>query len=75
MSAVAHRFVRNANFNSSVTQRMANRSKPLTNTMVHLKDPATGKEVFLVGSTHASDLLALRTEELIKATKPDRVFL
>lgn len=74
-SQVAHRFVRNANFNSSLSQRMANRSSPLSNTMVHLTDPSSGREVFLIGSTHASDLLANRTQQLIQETKPDQVYL
>ena len=54
LSQVSHRFMRNANFNSSINNRMANRNKPLENTLRVLIDPSTKRELYLIGSTHSS---------------------
>lgn len=72
---LAHRFVRNANKATSAANRMNNRNKPLENTYKLLKDPQSGKEVHLIGTTHASQYLANRTKELMETVKPDLVYV
>jgi pheromone shutdown protein TraB len=54
---------------------MANRYAPFQNTLTILKDKESNKELYLIGSTHSSQLLAERTKELIKELKPDLVYL
>ena len=44
-------------------------------TFVHLTERFNGKEVFLVGSTNASTMLAQRTQKLIQEVKPDAVMV
>jgi hypothetical protein len=79
--SVAHRFMRNPNYWSSPLNRVANRSKPLENTLTKLEDPATGKTLYLIGTTNSSSLLAYRTKDLIESKKmyldlkPDSVFV
>lgn len=50
---------------------MANRHKPLENTLRILKDPSTDRCLYLIGSTHGSQLLANRTSALIQEVQPD----
>ena len=45
------------------------------NTLTHLTDPKSGRNLYLIGSTHASTQLALRTQKLIQDVKPDSVYL
>ena len=73
--SLAHRFVRNANQATSAANRMNNRNKPLENTYRLLTDPKSGKEVHLIGSTHASQYLANRTKDLMESVKPDLVYV
>lgn len=40
-----------------------------------MEDPANQRKLFLIGTTNSSNLLALRTQKLIQAEKPDAVFL
>lgn len=40
-----------------------------------LKDPSTGREVYLIGSTHGSQMLANRTGDLIREVQPDQVYV
>lgn len=44
-------------------------------TFVHLTERFNGKEVFLVGTTNMSTMLALRTKELIKEVRPQTVMV
>ena len=59
--SVTHRFLRNPNYWSNVSSRVANRSKPLENTLTKLEDPASGRTLYLIGTTNSSSLLAYRT--------------
>ncbi len=40
-----------------------------------MNDPATGRELYLIGTTNSSNLLANRTKSLIEKVKPDSVFV
>jgi hypothetical protein len=75
MSRVVHRFVRNQNINSGYYFRPANRHDPFNNTLTVLNDPASGRELYLIGTTNSSNLLANRTKSLIEKVKPDSVFV
>lgn len=75
MSRVVHRFVRNQNINSGYYFRPSNRHDPFKNTLTVLNDPATGRQLYLVGTTNSSTLLANRTKKLIETEKPDTVFV
>jgi len=44
-------------------------------TLVHLTERFNGKEVFLVGTTNMSTLLAKRTQKLIGDVQPDAVMV
>ena len=43
--------------------------------MVHLTERFNGKEVYLVGSSNQSTMLAQRTQKLIQEVKPDAVMV
>lgn len=45
--------------------RVVNRYRPEENTMKVLKDPKSDRELYLIGTTNSSTLLAHRTKELI----------
>jgi hypothetical protein len=40
-----------------------------------LEDPRNNRQLLLIGSTHASEMLALRTKKLIAEEKPDSLFV
>lgn len=75
LGQVAHRFVRNQNYASSVFNRQGNRHYPFENTLKVLEDPKNGRKLFLIGTTHASTILAYRTKALLEKLKPDSVFV
>jgi hypothetical protein len=47
----------------------------LDSTLIHLTEPYDNTELYLVGTTNYSDILANRTRKLIKEVKPDVVFV
>lgn len=47
----------------------------LESTLIHLTEPFDNTEVFIVGTTNKSDILANRTKKLIQEVKPDVVFV
>lgn len=62
---VIHRFIRNANIDSSIHNRIANRFSPFTNTLVNLEDPSTQRKLTLIGTTNSSTTLSHRTRILL----------
>jgi len=70
-----HRFLRNPNYYSDVWHRVANRPSPFENTLTILKDPAHDRELYLIGTTNSSTLLAKRTRDIIRNEKPDTVYV
>lgn len=72
---VIHRFVRNANIESSIYNRVANRFSPFENTQLTLTDPATQRTLTLIGTTNSSNTLAHRTKGLLEKLKPDAVYV
>ena len=59
----------------SVACSVATRGDAFENTLTKLTDPATGRELYLVGTTHGSSTLAVRTQKLIQDLKPDNVLV
>jgi len=55
--------------------QISNRTTPFENTLTILDDPATGRQLYLIGTTNSSTLLAKRTQEIIKNEKPDSLFV
>lgn len=51
------------------------RATPFENTLTVLKDPKTGRELYLIGTTNSSTLLANRTKKLVSEVKPDEVIV
>jgi hypothetical protein len=47
----------------------------LESTLIHLTEPFDNTEVYIVGTTNKSDILANRTKKLIQEVKPDVVFV
>ena len=47
----------------------------LDSTLIHLTEPYDNSEIFIVGTTNSSDILANRTKKLIQEIKPDVVFV
>lgn len=72
---VVHRFLRNPNLASSETNRVGNRYNPFTNTLTHLKDPQSNRELFLIGTTNSSTTLAHRTKKLIEEVNPTSLYV
>ncbi|CAD8124528.1 unnamed protein product [Paramecium sonneborni] len=72
---VVHKFQRNQNHLLSKFLRAGNRSNPFENTLTILEDPAHHRKLYLIGSTHASTMLAYRTQKLINEVKPDSVYV
>jgi hypothetical protein len=72
---VFHRFLRQPNINSSITNRIGNRFDPLNNTLKVLKDPETNRELYLIGTTNSSTFLAHRTKKLVEDVKPSFVYV
>mmetsp|Transcript_81380 Transcript_81380/g.94873 ORF Transcript_81380/g.94873 Transcript_81380/m.94873 type:complete len:440 (+) Transcript_81380:25-1344(+) len=75
IGAPIHRFVRNPNYASSIWNRAANRGSVLDATLSKLEDPQNGRTLYLIGSTHSSTRLALRTKELVAQVKPDVLYV
>jgi predicted patatin/cPLA2 family phospholipase len=74
-SKVIHRFLRQPNLASSITNRVANRHDPFNNTLTVLKDPQGNRELYLIGTTNSSTLLAYRTKKLIEKIKPNALYV
>lgn len=70
-----HRILKNPNYNSTIWNRISNRPSPFESTLTILEDPAQGRQLYLIGTTNSSTLLAKRTRELIKSEKPDSIFV
>lgn len=68
-----HRFLRNPNIAANTEFRTWSRSSCFDNTLKVLEDPANGRKLYLIGTTHASTTLANRTKKLIKEINPDAV--
>ncbi len=62
---VVHRFIRSANINSNIYNRVANRYNPIANTQTTLTDPSNGRTLTLIGTTNSSTTLAQRTKNLL----------
>ena len=62
MSKVIHRFIRSANLDSNIHNRVANRFDPFKNTQVTLEDPVNNRTLTLIGTTNSSTTLAHRTK-------------
>lgn len=63
---VVHRFIRNANIESNIYNRVANRHDPFKNTLTVLKDPKHDRTLTLIGTTNSSTTLAHRTKNLLE---------
>lgn len=72
---VIHRFIRNANIDSNIYNRVANRFAPFTNTQVTLRDPQNDRTLTLIGTTNSSTTLAHRTKVLLETVKPDAIYV
>lgn len=72
---VVHRFIRNANIDSNIYNRVANRFDPFKNTLVTLKDPKNDRTLTLIGTTNSSNTLAHRTKNLLQQLQPDAVYV
>jgi hypothetical protein len=72
---VIHRFIRNANIDSNIHNRVANRFAPFTNTLVSLEDPATQRKLTLIGTTNSSTTLSHRTRVLLEKLNPDALYV
>lgn len=76
MSAkIIHRFIRNANIDSNIHNRVANRYNPFENTQLTLNDPKFGRTLTLIGTTNSSTTLANRTRRLLEEVKPDALYV
>ena len=70
-----HVFTRAANANGGPLDRKGNRQDCFESTFVHLTERFKGKEVYLVGTSNMSTMLAQRTQKLIEEVKPDAVMV
>lgn len=70
-----HVFLRAPNANGSKTAPKGNRVDCFESTFVHLTERFNGKQVFLVGTSNMSTMLAQRTQKLIQEVKPDSVMV
>ena len=70
-----HVFVRAANLQSCIYDRVGDRQNAFETTLIHLTERFEGKEVYLIGSMNQSSMLAKRTQELISSVKPDAVYV
>ncbi|CAM9665521.1 unnamed protein product, partial [Heterosigma akashiwo] len=41
----------------------------------HLRDPVTGKEIFLIGTAHISNTSAILVQETVRGVRPDVVMV
>jgi len=62
---VVHKFIRSANIDSNIWNRVANRFDPFNNTLTTLTDPANQRTLTLIGTTNSSTTLACRTQQLL----------
>ncbi len=70
-----HVFVRAANLQSSVYERVGDREDCFETTMIHLTERFEGKEVYLIGTMNQSSMLAKRTQRLIQEVGPEAVYV
>ena len=70
-----HVFVRSANMQANIHQRVGNRTNCFESTLLHLTERFDNKEVYLVGTANQSTLLANRTRKLIQEINPDLVLV
>jgi pheromone shutdown protein TraB len=66
--------MRNPNVDSNIFKRAWTKVSPYENTLTMLEDPATGKKLYLIGTTNSSTALAARTKKLIEEVKPETVY-
>lgn len=59
------KFFINQNFSENV----------LDSTLIHLTEPFTNTELFLIGTMNCSNIMANRTKKLIQDIKPDTLFV
>lgn len=72
---VVHKFIRNANIDSNIYNRVANRFDPFKNTLVSLRDPQNDRTLTLIGTTNSSNTLAQRTKKVLDELRPDAVYV
>jgi hypothetical protein len=70
-----HVFVRAANLQPSVHDRVGDRQDCFEATLIHLTERFSGKEIYLIGTMNKSTMLAQRTQRLIEEVKPDAVYV
>jgi len=70
-----HKFVKAANYPSTLFNRAVNRASCLENTLTVLEDPLNNRKLYLIGTTNSSTFLAKRTQNLIRDIKPDSVYV
>lgn len=70
-----HRFMKNPNYYSGLWNRISNRPNAFENTLTILEDPVNDRQLFLIGTTNSSTLLAKRTRDIIRSEKPDSVYV
>lgn len=69
------RFFRNPNATRDFTNAVTQNKSCLANTISVLKDPENNRELVLIGTMNASNLLAKRTENLLKDFNPDSLLV
>mmetsp|Transcript_29170 Transcript_29170/g.36199 ORF Transcript_29170/g.36199 Transcript_29170/m.36199 type:complete len:219 (-) Transcript_29170:569-1225(-) len=70
-----HVFTRGQNIHSNIYDRVGNRDDCFDTTLVHLTERFNGKDVYLVGTSNQSTMLAQRTQKLIEELRPDTVLV
>jgi hypothetical protein len=70
-----HVFLRAANLESNLYDRVVDRENCFKSTLVHLTERFHGKDVYLVGTANCSTMLAQRTRKLIEEIEPDTVIV
>lgn len=75
LEAPLKRFLRNPNATRDYINPVSNHTSALNNTISFLNDPKNDRKLILVGTLNASDLLAKRTEMLLKKYNPDAVLV
>ena len=69
------RFFRNPNATRDFTNAISCHKSTLGNTISVLKDPQNDRELILIGTMNSSNLLAKRTEKLLKEFNPDSLIV
>ena len=72
---VVHRFLRQPDFQASVTSRIGNRYNPFKNTLTKLEDPQNNRTLYLIGTTNSSTTLAHRTRKLLQEVQPHSLYV